>query len=162
MERKIEFLNLVRNLQIDELKALEEQQIKLNKNIPYDVSFSNDYLWQVHYSMVSKKYFMLVPTKETDCTALFYVIKKQLENKEQNISCIIFNNPEQQIINLFSKFKNLDLIKADISEELVDSVAKADATILFAKVGKTDATLYKNIKEIIKKKNKPILEEVLV
>lgn len=97
-----------------------------------------------------------------DNNNFFNIQKMLLENKEQNISCIIFNNPEQQIINLFSKFKNLDLIKADISEELVDSVAKADATILFAKVGKTDATLYKNIKEIIKKKNKPILEEVLV
>ena len=97
-----------------------------------------------------------------DDNNFFNIQKMLLENKEQNISCIIFNNPEQQIINLFSKFKNLDLIKADISEELVDSITKADAIILFAKIGKTDTALYKNIKEVVKKKNKPILEEVLV
>ena len=88
--------------------------------------------------------------------------KLLLENKDQNLSCIIFDNPDRQIADLLNRFKNLDLIKADISEKLMDSINKAKAVILFAKIGKTDAFLYKNIKEIVKRKNKPILQEVLI
>ena len=146
MERKIEFLNLVRNLQIDELKALEEQQIKLNKNIPYDVSFSNDYLWQVHYSMVSKKYFMLVPTKETDCTALFYVIKKQLENKEQKIFVpICYADYSNKYLNS-SQIEELEKFLCFFAKDwpLIHEVYDKDNNMSIQIVGK--ATIYDSIK----------------
>ena len=85
IERNIEFLRMMKSLQIEEINILQEQQIQLNKNIPYDIKFYKDYLWQIYYSEDSKKYFMLMPIKESECTALFYVIKKQLENKNQKI-----------------------------------------------------------------------------
>ena len=85
IERNIEFLRMMKSLQIEEINSLQEQQIQLNKNIPYDIKFYKDYLWQIYYSEDSKKYFMLMPIKESECTALFYVIKKQLENKNQKI-----------------------------------------------------------------------------
>ena len=85
IERNVEFLKLLKELQIEDIEALDVKQIELNKNIPYNVSFDKDYLWQIFYSDIAHKYFMLMPIKETECTALFYVIKKQLENKDQMI-----------------------------------------------------------------------------
>ena len=75
IERNIEFLRMMKSLQIEEINNLEEQQLQLNKNIPYDIKFFKDYLWQIYYSEESKKYFMLMPIKESECTALFYIIK---------------------------------------------------------------------------------------
>lgn len=85
MARNLEFLKLIKDLQIEEIQELEEQQIELNKNIPYNVNFTKDYLWQIYYSDTSKRYFMLVPIRESECTPLFYLLKKQLENKSQKI-----------------------------------------------------------------------------
>lgn len=85
IERNVEFLKLLKELQIEDIEALDTKQKELNKNIPYNVSFDKDYLWQIFYSDIAHKYFMLMPIKETECTALFYVIKKQLENKDQMI-----------------------------------------------------------------------------
>ena len=85
IERNVEFLKLVKGLQIEELENLEIEQKELNKNIPYSISYPKDYLWQIHYSEISKKYFMIAPIKETEATTLLYLIKKQLENKEQKI-----------------------------------------------------------------------------
>lgn len=85
IERNVEFLKLLKELQIEDIEALDAKQKELNKNIPYNVSFDKDYLWQIYYSDIAHKYFMLMPIKETECTALFHVIKKQLENKDQMI-----------------------------------------------------------------------------
>lgn len=85
IERNVEFLKLLKNLQIEDIEELDAKQKELNKNIPYTVNFDKDYLWQIFYSDIAHKYFMLMPIKETECTALFYVIKKQLENKDQKI-----------------------------------------------------------------------------
>ena len=85
MEKNIEFLKMVKDTSIEDIKAIEKQQKELNKNIPYNVQFSKDYLWQIFYSETSKKYFMLAPTMETEKTAMFYLIKKQLENKNEKI-----------------------------------------------------------------------------
>ena len=85
IERNIEFLRMMKSLQIEKINILQEQQIQLNKNITYDIKFYKDYLWQIYYSEDSKKYFMLMPIKESECTALFYVIKKQLEIKKVQV-----------------------------------------------------------------------------
>ncbi len=85
IERNIQFLKLIKDTQIEEIEELEKQQHELNKNIPYNINFHKDYLWQIYYSETSKRYFMLMPMRETECTSLFYVMKKQLENKNQKI-----------------------------------------------------------------------------
>lgn len=100
IERNIEFLNLIKNLQIEELENLENQQLQFSQSIPYKVNFRKDYLWQIHYSETTNKYFMLVPIKESECTALFYVIKKQIENKSKKIYVpICYSNYNNQILN---------------------------------------------------------------
>ena len=102
IERNIEFLRMMKSLQIEEINNLEEQQLQLNKNIPYDIKFFKDYLWQIYYSEESKKYFMLMPIKESECTALFYIIKKQLEDMKNGI----FTDDENEIAtNIARKVK---------------------------------------------------------
>lgn len=85
VERNIELLKLIKDCQIEEIEEIENQQKQFNKNIPYNISYYKDYLWQIYYSETSKRYFMLMPIRESECSALFYVIKKQLENKPKKI-----------------------------------------------------------------------------
>lgn len=85
IERNIELLKLIKDCPIEEIEEIENQQKQFSKNIPYNISYYKDYLWQIYYSETSKRYFMLMPIRESECSALFYVIKKQLENKPQKI-----------------------------------------------------------------------------
>lgn len=85
MEKNIEFLNIIKNFQPEDLEILENQQLQFSKNIPYNVKYNKDYLWQIYYSEASEKYFMLAPIKESECTALLYVIKKQIQNRAKKV-----------------------------------------------------------------------------
>lgn len=106
IERNLLFLNLIRKLNLEEIEILEEQQKALNKSIPYTVKFNKDYIWQVHYSQTSKKYFMLIPIKESELAELFYVIKKQIKGKEQKIFVPI----------CYSEYSNTFLNTSEIEE----------------------------------------------
>ena len=146
IERNIEFLRMMKSLQIEEINTLQEQQIQLNKNIPYDIKFYKDYLWQIYYSEDSKKYFMLMPIKESECTALFYVIKKQLENKNQKIYVpICYANYSNKYLNSdeiseIEKFLCFFTKEWPLIYEVYDKVNKMSIVI----VGKT--TIYDTIK----------------
>jgi len=85
MERRIELLNIIKDFQLEDLEILENQQLQFSKNIPYNVKYNKDYLWQIYYSDVSNKYFMLVPIKESESTGLIYTIKKQIQNKSKKV-----------------------------------------------------------------------------
>lgn len=106
LERNVEFLKLIKELEISDLQFLEEQQKSLNKSIPYSVTFAKDYLWQIYYSDISKKYFMLTPIRENDCSALFYLIKKQIEGK----------NPKIYVPICYASYTNTFLDKQQIEE----------------------------------------------
>lgn len=106
IERNLLFLNLIRKLNLEEIEILEEQQKALNKSIPYTVKFNKDYIWQVHYSQTSKKYFMLIPIKESELAELFYVIKKQIKGKEEKIFVPI----------CYSEYSNTFLNTSEIEE----------------------------------------------
>lgn len=75
------FLNMLKNVSIEKIDEIEAEQEKLNKNIPFKVKFSSNYLWQIYYSKNTDKYFMLVPTDDSEYEAFFYLLKKKLENK---------------------------------------------------------------------------------
>ncbi len=76
------FLNMLKNMDIDEIEKVEKEQANLNKTIPFKVKFHGNYLWQIYYSEITDKYFMLVPTEDTDYSTFFYLLKKQIENKK--------------------------------------------------------------------------------
>ena len=73
------FLNLLNNLDIEKLKQIENEQKELNKNIPYEIKYNNNYIWQIYYSEADDKYFMLFSSNENNSEALFYLIKKKLQ-----------------------------------------------------------------------------------
>lgn len=84
-ENESEFLDLVNQTKIEDIKQIEQTQKEFEKNKPYFIKYEKNYLWQIYYSNFDKKYFMLVPAREGEASALFYLIKKKLENSEDKI-----------------------------------------------------------------------------
>ena len=76
------FLRMLKELKVEEVESVQEEQAKLNKKIPFKVKFEGNYLWQIYYSEDTDQYFMLVPTEDTDYTTFFFLLKKQLEKKK--------------------------------------------------------------------------------
>lgn len=78
------FLNMLKNMDIDEIEKIKEEQNKLSEKIPFKVKFEGNYLWQIYYSENTDKYFMIVPTEDTDYSTFFYLLKKQIENNKKD------------------------------------------------------------------------------
>lgn len=78
------FLKMLKEVDINEIQELEEQQNSFQKKEPFLVKFSENYLWQIYYSDIEDIYFMLVPTEDLDYAAFFYLLKKQIELKKNN------------------------------------------------------------------------------
>lgn len=76
------FLNMLKNMDIEEIEKIEKEQMNLNKGIPFKVKFHGNYLWQIYYSENTDQYFMIVPTEDIDHSTFFYLLKKQLENRK--------------------------------------------------------------------------------
>lgn len=76
------FLNMLKKVEISEVEKIAEEQELLAKEIPYRVKYNGNYLWQVYYSETAERYFMLVPTEDTDYSTFFYLLKKKIENKK--------------------------------------------------------------------------------
>lgn len=75
------FLNMLKQFKIEDVEKIEKEQDNLNKKIPFKVKFEGNYLWQIYYSENTDKYFMLVPTEDSDYSTFFYLLKKQLEKR---------------------------------------------------------------------------------
>lgn len=104
-EKHAQFLQMVENIDIAKIEELEKEQQTFKKQQPYLVKYRNNYKWQIFYSERANKYFMLVPAKEQDNSALFYILKKQIElkkakKKETIYVPISFQEPSKE---LFSK-----------------------------------------------------------
>ena len=76
-----EFLKMLNKVKVPDIEKIEEEQNQLSKKSPFKVKFEGNYLWQIYYSDISNKYFMLVPTEDSDYSTFFYLIKKKIENK---------------------------------------------------------------------------------
>ena len=85
---------MLKNLNIDNIEEIEEEQKKLNKGIPFKVKYPGNYLWQIYYSQVKDKYFMLVPTEDSNCSAFFYLLKKQLKKRKSPKIFVPISNVE--------------------------------------------------------------------
>lgn len=83
IERHTRFLSMLSNMDINKIEEIENEQKRLNESITFKVKYPKDYLWQIYYSEYTDKYFMLVTTEDLDQTAFFYLLKKQLENKNR-------------------------------------------------------------------------------
>lgn len=76
------FLNMLKEVKIQDIEKIEREQNKLSKKLPFKVKFEGNYLWQIYYAEETNQYFMLVPTEDSDYSTFFYLLKKQLENKK--------------------------------------------------------------------------------
>jgi len=82
MEYFTTFLKLLNDTEIEDIEKLEKKQESMSNNIPHQVKYEGNYGWQIYYSDVSDKYFMLVPTNEYNNASLFYLLKKQIQAKK--------------------------------------------------------------------------------
>ena len=72
------FLQLLDRVSIYDIERVEEEQKKISKNIPFKIKYTGNYLWQIYYSKTSEKYFMIVPTEDSDYSTFFYLLKKKI------------------------------------------------------------------------------------
>ena len=79
-----EFLNMLNKVSIPQIEDVETEQKMLSKELPFKVKFTGNYLWQIYYSEISNKYFMIVPTDDTDYSTFFYVLKRKIANKKND------------------------------------------------------------------------------
>ncbi|MCI9039099.1 MAG: hypothetical protein HFJ29_04425 [Clostridia bacterium] len=79
IERFATFVTMLKDLKEEEIEELDKEQKKLKEDLPYEIKYPNNYIWQIFYSDISNQYFMLVPTHETNNSAFFYLLKKQIE-----------------------------------------------------------------------------------
>ena len=79
-QRYATFLNMLKKVEIGDIEKVEKEQKMLQQNIPFRVKFNGNYLWQIYYSDSDNKYFMLVPTKDSDYSTFFYLLKRKIEN----------------------------------------------------------------------------------
>ena len=94
IERNNVFLNMLKEIQIEDIEKIEKEQQILNKKIPFKVRYPGNYLWQIYYSQASDKYFMIVPTEDKDYSTFFYVLKKQVEKKKAGKIFVPINNAD--------------------------------------------------------------------
>ena len=85
-----------------------------------------------------------------------------LTKKDEKISFVAFEKIDAQLLEQLSQFRNIKFVKADISEEFINSIKSCDSVIIVSSVGKTDAKFYKQVKEILKQLNKAIVKDILI
>ncbi len=76
------FLKMLKKVEIGDVEKIAEEQRKLDEEIPFKVKYNGNYLWQIYYSEYTNRYFMLVPTEDSDYSTFFYLLKKKIENKK--------------------------------------------------------------------------------
>lgn len=108
------------------------------------------------YSMLGEN---ITYNAEKDLTDLKMTL---LAKQDKQISLVLFEKLPSEIISELEKFKNLQFVNPDISNEFVTEINKTSDVILFGTINHTDSKLYKQIKKMLDEMNKNILNEVLV
>lgn len=108
------------------------------------------------YSMLGDK---VIYNLEEDFSDLKLLL---LANADKLIHIVTFENIPDNIFSKFENIRNINFIKADISNEFVNSISNSNSVILISSVGKTNSKLYKQIKALLNEMNKNIITEVLI
>lgn len=111
IEEYIEFLNMTKKLDLAKLEQISEEQKKFEKQIPYEVKYKDNFMWDVYYSEMENKYFMLFPTKESQVETLFYLIKEKIKNQKSKKDNKIYIpiNQEDYTYNILKKSEISDI-----------------------------------------------------
>lgn len=150
------FLKMLKEVEISEIEKIEEEQKRINKQIPYKVKFERNYLWQIYYSDIQDTYFMLVPTEDLEYASFFFLLKKKIEISKTNKEEMIFapicyeNYSEQYLKN--SEISDLEKYLWFFTKEWpnIYEVYNKKSELSLQIVGK--ATIYNNIKSDYKVK----------
>ena len=90
LEKYAKFLRMINQTRIEDIEEIEDFQNKINKKMPLEVKYPNNFKWQIYYSEYAKRYFMLASTEETDNSELFYLLKKKIESYKNKKEYKIF------------------------------------------------------------------------
>lgn len=85
-----------------------------------------------------------------------------LANADKRMSIITFEDIPSNILSKFENIRNINFVKADISNEFVNSISTSDKVILIVSVGKTNSKFYKQIKSMLGEMNKNIISEAII
>ena len=88
IERYTTFLKMINDFSISEIENISVMQNELGKEEPFRVKYSKDHLWQIYYSELTDRYFMLVCTKEKTFSEFFYLLKKKIELYTKNTKTV--------------------------------------------------------------------------
>ena len=110
LEQYTTFLNMIRKLDLEKLKSIEQEQKLLSKEIPYEIKYKNNYIWQIYYSEIENKYFMLFSSNENNAEALFYLIKKKIAMQKSK------KNEKIYVPITHMEYSNKNLKKSEIAD----------------------------------------------
>ena len=88
------FLDMLNEVDIEDIEELEEEQKELNKKIPFKIKYKHNYIWQIYYSEVTDKYFMILSIQDSDYSAFFFILKKIIEKKRTSKIFVPISNIE--------------------------------------------------------------------
>ena len=106
------FSEMLKKIDKKEIEKIENEQKLAKKQVAFKVECETDDLWEIHYSELTGKYFMLVPI-EDNYSAFFYLLKKQIE---------CFNRKNNELI--FVPIKNLDYTKRYLNNSEISDIEK--------------------------------------
>ena len=81
-----EFIEMVKRLDIDKINELEEKQKEYKNKLPFEIKYKDNYIWDIYYSEIDDKYFMMFPTEEPQVESLFYIISKKMKAQKNKKS----------------------------------------------------------------------------
>lgn len=97
IEDYLKFIELLKKVDFDGIDAIEKRQKQFQKQVPFEVKYKDNFIWDIYYSETEDKYFMMFPIEEQEIEPLFYLIKKKLELQKKSKNEYIYvpiNNKE--------------------------------------------------------------------
>ena len=85
-----------------------------------------------------------------------------LTNQNKQIALVTFEQISPTALEKLQTITTSSIIQADISKEFVNAIDSFSDIIVIASINKTDAELYKQVKQMLKDMNKSVLKEVLI
>lgn len=85
-----------------------------------------------------------------------------LANTHKCISIVTFEDIPNNILSKFENIRNINFIKADISNEFVKNIENSDKLIIVISIGKTNSKFYKQIKSMLNEMYKSITAEAII
>lgn len=117
MIKNATFLKMLETVKIDEIERISEEQEKLNNKIPFMVKYDKNYLWEIYYSKILDKYFMIVNTEDREYSSFFYLLKEQLLHSDKNIFVPVSNLDYSNEIYTKEEFKDIEKYIWKFSQE---------------------------------------------